>query len=69
MANHPKLIAIPGTLLDALERLINTVPTPKTARDKADRQDAARIFRRVRARRSVNEHARRKAKRKAAKKR
>jgi hypothetical protein len=34
MANHAKLIVIPVTLLDAVERLINTAPRRNTSKDK-----------------------------------
>lgn len=45
-----KLVVIPGAVLDAVERLINTAPPPKTAKDKADRAIATRIIKRTRKR-------------------
>jgi hypothetical protein len=45
MANHPKLIVIPGTFHDAVERLLHTAPPPtKTAaaREALAKQDVQR---------------------------
>jgi hypothetical protein len=46
-----KLIMIPATLLDAIERLLRTAPPPKTAKDKADRDTAKQIIKRTRKQR------------------
>ncbi len=66
MANHPKLIVIPGTFLDAVEKLLHTAPPPKTARDRADRQRAARIVKAVRKRGPVKKRAQKAVTRKKA---
>ena len=50
MANHPKMIVIPGTFLDAVEKLLRTAPPPKGAKDKADFARAKRIIKRTRKR-------------------
>jgi hypothetical protein len=51
MANNPKMIVVPGPFFDALERLLNTAPPPKTGKEKADRATAKRIIKRTRKRR------------------
>ena len=50
MPNHPKLIVIPGTFLDAVEKLLRTAPPPKGAKDKADFARAKQIIKRTRKR-------------------
>ena len=34
MANHPKLIVIPGPFLDAVEKLLRTAPPPRSAPER-----------------------------------
>ena len=41
MANHPKLIVIPGTFLDAVDKLLKTAPPPKGAKDKTRTREVA----------------------------
>jgi hypothetical protein len=54
MANHPKLLVIPGTFLDAVEKLLKTAPPPKTAKARAqlerDKETVAGIRQRARKR-------------------
>jgi hypothetical protein len=42
MANHPKLITIPGTFLDTVEKLLHTPPPPKTAKDGTRKKKGTR---------------------------
>lgn len=41
---------IPGTFFDAVERLLNVAPPPKTAKDRADLANARKTLRQVEAR-------------------
>lgn len=49
-ANHPKLIVVKGTFLDAVEKLLNTAPPPKAAKDEAVFAKARRSLKRARTR-------------------
>jgi hypothetical protein len=41
------MIVVPGTFLDAVEKLLHTAPPPKTAKDKAAFAKAKRIIKRT----------------------
>lgn len=53
MPNHPKLIVIPGTFLDAVDRLLKTAPPPKSAKDRAEIAKGKRIIAKARKTRVV----------------
>lgn len=42
MANHPKLIKLPGDFMGAVERLLNTAPPPKGKKALTAKRKGAR---------------------------
>lgn len=50
MANTPKLIKIPGSFFDAVEKLLNTAPPPKTAKGRAQRERDKQTVKAIRTR-------------------
>lgn len=50
MSRNPKLIKIPGPFMDAVKRLLQTAPPPKTTKDRKILDDGMKAIERMRER-------------------